>query len=206
MTAYITVDQIKEYLDQLADTFEHDDVLEAIAERATGFVNAYLGTTTNITVADSTTRTLYGDGGLTLTSDVPMSSVTLVETLDSYTVPDYIEQDGMLLVTDSSGVIARRWYPALGGSNYWPYTSGWSLGVPYTVTATFGYTADEIAVVTEATLQTAVQLWRYKDSGGSETVGNGMAVITVRAGWTPLVKEGLDAIKRRMRGNSVGVY
>jgi len=191
--------------DGVADA-THDAILTDILERATAFVNAYLGTTTNLTLATSSTRTLYGDGGLFLSSDVPMTTVTLVAPPSGYSVPEYIIQDGVLRVTDSNGVIVEPWYPALGNATSWPYASGWQRGVPYSVTATFGYSADDLAVLAEATLQTAVQLWQYRGSGGSATIGSDDAITTVRAGWTPLVKQGLDSIKRRMRGNSVGVW
>jgi hypothetical protein len=208
--AYATDDDLIGYLNQFRDETTSNPDLETLHDcllRANGFVNTYLGTTTDLSLADTATQTLYGDGGLYLTSTAPMATVTAVTAPSGYSVPDYIEQDGMLRITDSSGVVTYPAYPSLGAPS-WSYTSGggWVRGVPYSVTADFGYTADEIAVLTEATLQTAVQLWRYKDAGGSETIGAEGAITTVRAGWTPLVRQGLDAIKRRMQGNSVGVW
>lgn len=205
---YVELPDVTGYLNQLRDLDPDDLDLQVVGDcltRAHGFVNTYLGTTSNLTASDEDTRTLYGDGTVFLSSDVPMSAVTLVEAPSGYSVPDYVLIDGVLRITDSSGVLLRPAYPSLGGSP-WPYGGGWGRDVPYSVTATFGYSAADLGVLAEATLQTTVQLWRYRDSGGSETIGAEGGVTTVRAGWTPLVKEGLDAIKRRMRGNSVGVW
>jgi hypothetical protein len=206
--AYATLEDLVDYLTQFRDLEPDDpsmDTLDRCVTRAEGFVNGYLGLSSSLTLAASTTRTLYGDGGLYLTSDIPMSTVTTVTAPTGYTVPSYVLMDGVLRITDSGGVLVQPWYPALGGTS-WPYTSGWAQGVPYSVTATFGVSSGDMATLTEATLQTAVQLWRYKDSGGSETIGAEGGVVTVRAGWTPLVRDGLEAIKRRINGNSVGVY
>lgn len=203
---YASLDQLKNELDQLQDTTEHDTALLEKLERATAFVNAYLGTTSDLTLGTSETRTLYGDGGVFLSSDVPMSTVTAITTLSGYTVPSYVLVDGVLRITDSSGVLVEPRYPSLSGYDSWVYSYGWQRNIPYSVTATFGYSLDDLAVLTEATLQTAVQLWRYRDTGGSETIGSEGAITTVRAGWTPLVKQALESIKRRMRGSSVGIW
>jgi hypothetical protein len=74
------------------------------------------------------------------------------------------------------------------------------------VTATFGLSAEDMTHLTQATLERAVQIWRYRDSGGSETIGAEGAITTVRTNWTPGTKQGLDSIKRRLRGNAIGVY
>jgi hypothetical protein len=181
-----------------------DVTLTKILDRAEAFVNTYIGATSSLTAAASSTRTLYGDGTVFLSSDLPMSTVTAVTTLSGYTVPDYALVDGVLRITDSTGILLDMSYPSLGSPFYG--STGWLRGIPYSVTATFGFSTDDLAVLAEATLQTAVQLWRYRDTGGSETIGAEGAITTVRAGWTPLVKSGLDSIKRRMRGNSVGIY
>lgn len=206
MPAYITVAQIKQYLDQLSSVVTHDTVLGLIADRATAFVNEYLGVTTNLTAAASATRVLYGDGGLFLSTDIPIASVTVggVTAPSGYTVPTWALLNGVLRIVDTLGVVVQPRYRSLDAT--WLYSYGWGVGVPYTVVGTFGYSADDLAVVTEACLQTAVQLWRYKDSGGSETIGAEGAITTVKAGWTPLVKGGLDAIRRKTRGNAVGVW
>lgn len=197
------------YLDQFEQdgTLDEsrDTVLTAILTRAEAFVNAYIGTRTSLAAAASGTSIVYGNGLQTLILPAyTVGSVTLVSAPSGYTVPDYIEQDGALVITDSTGIVVTPYRYGLG----YAYGSSlvWQYGVPYTVTATYGWGADDLAVLAEATLQTAVQLWRYRDTGGSETIGAEGAITTVRAGWTPLVKQGLDNIAQRLRGYSAGVW
>jgi hypothetical protein len=81
------------------------------------------------------TAVVYGDGTDFLEPPAfTAGSVTLVTAPTGYTVPDYIEQDGLLVVVDS---LARRRslseYAAFPAD--WPH--GWTYGVPYTVTATY---------------------------------------------------------------------
>jgi hypothetical protein len=210
---YIDIDHLRGpagYLDQLVDSSgivdtSKDTILLDVLERAESFVNAYLGTTASLAAATATTAIVYGTGTQVLPlPPLTAGSVTSVTTLSGYTVPDYIEQDGALVITDSTGVVSRMYNAGLAYA--YGSTVVWSYGVPYTVSATFGWPAGDLAVLAEATLQVAVQLWRYKDAGGSETIGAEGAITTVRAGWTPLVKSGLDSIKRRLAGNSVGVW
>jgi hypothetical protein len=207
--AYATDDDLIGYLNQFRDETTSNPDLETLHDcllRAHAAVNLELGVSTDLELGESATSVLYGDGGLYLISATPMSTVTAVTAPSGYDVPDYVLLDGMLRITDSSGVLIEPWYPALGGATYWPYGSGWLRGVPYSVTATFGPNADDMHHLTQATLERAVQLWRYKESGGSETIGAEGAITTVRTNWTPGTLRGLEAIKRRLRGNSVGVF
>lgn len=207
--AYATIAQLRGatgYLNQLTDTdTDRDTILSAILARAEGFVNAYLGTRTSLAAAASSSAVVYGNDLQTLILPAyTAGSVTLVSAPSGYTVPDYIEQDGALVITDSSGIVVQPYRAGLAYS----YGSSvvWQYGVPYTVSATYGWATDDLAVLAEATLQTSVQLWRYRDTGGSETIGAEGAITTVRAGWTPLVKQGLDDIAKRLRGYSAGVW
>lgn len=201
---YCTLDQIKNELDQLRDTTDHDSLLLEKIERATAFVNNSIGTRASLTIAAIGTAVVYGNGLQTLLLPVSVAgSVTLVTAPSGYTVPDYIETDGALVITDSTGIVVSPYRYGLAYS--YGSSSVWSYGVPYTVSATFGVSAGDLALLTEASLQIAVQLWRYKDAGGSETIGSEGAVTTVRAGFTPLVKQGLEEIRRRLN-SSVGVW
>lgn len=215
--AYVDLDDLRGpdgYLDQQFTTTDgeaddsRDDALTKVLARAEAFVNNYIGVSTSLAAAASGDLVVYGSGTRRLLLPVyTAGSVTEVATLDGYTVPDYIEQDGYLITTDSTGIIAPD-YPLYRSAYYnWTVSNSglWQDGLPYTVTAAFGWPATDLATLAEATLQTAVQLWRYRDAGGSETIGAEGAITTVRAGWTPLVKQALDDIKRR-RSGSVGVW
>jgi hypothetical protein len=98
------------------------------------------------------TATVYGNG----TAYLPLpafepESVTLVEAPSGYTVPEYIEQDGHLVVVDTTGRI-----PNLRGYTPWFVDWGgtavlWAAGVPYTVTATFTAATDPGTVAIDDT-------------------------------------------------------
>lgn len=212
--SYVTIDDLRgpdgyldqQFTDESGDELtNHDTVLTAILARAEAFVNRYIKVPSSLAAAASDEVVLYGNGLQTLILPPYVAgSVEEVSTLSGYTVPDYIEQDGALVITDASGIVVAPYRYGLG----YAYGSSvvWQQGVPYTVTATFGWSADDLAVLAEATLEIAVQLWRYRDAGGSETIGAEGAITTVRAGFTPLVKQGLDDIAQRVRGFSGGIW
>lgn len=208
MPTYASLAELKtQALDQLDGIGTHDTALEARLAQATAAVNKYLGTPTNLTAAASGTRTIYGSGHLSLPLPAHTGTVTLVAAPAGHTVPDYVEQDGELVITDSAGVILRPWQGGLSARYDWPYaTGGWTYGLGYTVTASWGYDADALAILKAVTLDLAVQLWRYRDAGGSETVGAEGGVVTVRSGLTPLHKLMLDPVRDLVKGRTVGVF
>lgn len=139
------------------------------------------------TYAPPTEQTIvvYGDG----TAYLPLpayvvGSITAVSAPTGYTVPSYIEADGYLVATDSTGV--RR--SAIGSP--WPVAdetrvgSSWRAGVPYSITALFGgdtvvwteaEALDELARLTQAEtapelepddLATALRAGTLPDSSG----------------------------------------
>jgi hypothetical protein len=156
MATYATLTQLKAYLDQFADTTDHDTALTDVLERATAIVNGAAGLTTNATTAASGTQVVYGSGTLTLDLPPHSGAVTLVSAPSGYTVPDYVEVDGSLVVTDTTGIVLVPYRPGLAYT--WGSTLVWQYGLPYTVTAPWGYAADTMAILEEATLQVAVQL------------------------------------------------
>lgn len=208
MAAYASLDDAVGYLSQLRGVEVDNpdlEVLEACLTRAEAAVNEYIGVATNLLAATSDDVVVYGNGLQTLPlPPLTAGSVTAVTTLAGYTVPDYIERDGHLVVTDSSGVLLFPWRSGLGYS--YGSTIVWLENVPYTVTADFGYSTNDLANLAQATLERAVQYYRYKDSGGSETIGSEGAITTVKTGWTPGMKQILDGIAKRVRGFSGGVW
>lgn len=202
MAAYVSAHRIKEdHLTQLRDTHEWDTALDRCAAAATALIENELGYSFAATAVG--TRAVYGDGTdyLLLPVNAVAGTVTAVTTLAGYTVPSYVEQSGYLVVTDSAGIIApsRSLY---GLTGLYPY-GGWLRGVPYTVSATYGYGAvpEDIA---RLCAEIAVIYWRFRDSGGSEVVGaEGGATINVRAALSPLQKAVLHAHKAT---SGIGVY
>ena len=200
------VDLKNQSLDQfLNDPAPPDAALTARLDQAQAMVDAYLGADASLTLAAAGTRVVYGTGTIYLPLPAHTAgSVTLVSVPSGYTVPTYIQQDGALVITESTGVIAQPAYGGLWATSY-TYNAYWQPGLAYTVSAAFGYDASTLAILKAVTLDLAVQLWRYKDSGGSETIGAEGGITTVRSGLTMLHKLSLDAVKRRI-SQSAGVY
>lgn len=165
--AYASVDDIREYLPQVETSGATEVLLEAVLDRATKIIDTELGFAFG--TAAIGTRVVYGDGtDYLLPPAFVTGSVTAITTLTGYTVPSYVEQEGMLVVKTVAGVIAPIYsYPTLTGFRG---VGGWLSGVPYTVAATFGYTSVPKDIV-EACLEIAVRLWRARDAGFSDVVG-----------------------------------
>jgi hypothetical protein len=141
-------------------------------------------------------------------------SVSLVETLDGYTVPDYVESGGALRTTNATGIYSVPYYPQLAtpGDTYGfgpDYTSGirWLLGVPYTVHATYGATADDLVTARMCCLEIAVNIVRFGDSGGSGVVGiEGAGAVEVKNNYSPIVRRMLGYLKRRTGSPTASVW
>lgn len=148
----------------------------------------------------ASTQTVYGDGTIYLApARFVGGSVTLVETISGGEVPDYIEQDGMLIVTDADGVIPPDpWRRDWGLSGL-----AWREGIPYEVSATFGY-ASVPPDIKEACLEIAVRMWRAKDAGFSDVVGvEGSGAVGYNGALPNMVKRILD---RYRETRNPGVY
>ncbi len=210
MPTYASLLDLKnQSLDQFQNDADPPDVaLTARLDQAEAMVNAYLGAGASLGAASISSKTVYGDGTrMLLLPPHTDGSASAVTTLAGYTVPSYTQQGGYLVTTDSTGIVngdasyglSAQWY------NYGYPMYVWQRGLPYTVTATFGYDTSTLAILKAVTLDLAVQLHRYRDSGGSETIGAEGGITTVRSGLTMLHKLSLDAVRRRI-SQSVGVY
>lgn len=167
-----------------------DRVLQQALDGATSIIDTLLGVTFP-TASSPGTRIVYGDGtDYLIPPAFVASSVTAVTAPTGYTVPDYTAIDGILIVTRNdligplygSESLAARLYSPLGG---------WLAGVPYTVAATYGYSAvpDDIK---EACLEIAVDLYRFKDAGSIKMVGVEGAGVVSGKGLPPTAKIILD--------------
>jgi len=180
--------------------------IEAIQDRldwATAIIHIELGLTALLTTATAATKTVYGDGTafLALPAHTP-DSVTLVTQTGGYSIPDYIQRDGYLIVTDATGIRTSYGYagltPGFGAYGVWAY------GVPYAVTAAYGVSDDVLDALRAANLELAVQLWRYRDSGGSIVISTEDAAIAVRNRFSPVLAGILTKIRQNRDG--VGVW
>lgn len=102
----------------------------------------------------ATEKTFYGTGGLSLT--LPPFVGDLEITMPSgYTVPPFVNQEGILFLTDSQGMLIS---PGAGSEGY-----SWPKGVKITIKAKWGYakTPDEVV---EAVAELVVAMYRSRDS------------------------------------------
>ncbi len=157
-----------------------DDALQAALDRATAIIDTEVGY--SFAAAAAGTRAVYGDGtAFLLPPRFVAGSVSGVTAPSGYLVPDYIEQDGMLVVTDADGV---RLPDAHRMQRGW----AWDDGVAYTVAATFGGVPADIV---ECCLEIAVRLWRGRAAGFSDVVG-------VEGGGAVGYERALPALVRRI--------
>lgn len=214
--SYATVAELREYLGQVKADAATDAILTGILDRMSALLDLELAKH-DITFGTATvaTRTVYGDGTDYL--KVPAfiaGTVTGVTTISGYTVPTYVEREGLLIATDSTGrlrsVYTAPWYHDRDSDVWTAY--GWVKGVPYTVTATYGYAAMPAAVthvLREANLELAVRTWRAKDAGFSDVIGvEGAGEITIDRSYPLLVNKVLAALKDSyaVSSGSVGVW
>lgn len=175
MASYASVAEFREYMDQVASGAATDARIQRILDRASAIID--IETRTTFGAAAVGTQVVYGDGTIYLEPPVFVAgSVTAITAPSGYTIPDYIERDGLILIVDSSGMLSD------------PLWQVWERGVPYTVAATFGY-ASIPPVVAECCLQIAVRLWRGKDAGFSDVVGvDGGGAVGYNGAYSALVK------------------
>lgn len=175
-----------------------DRVLQRALDDATQIIDTLLGAPRGAspgslfpTAGSPSTRVVYGDGtDYLLPPAFVAGSVTTVTAPTGYTVPAYTVIDGVLIVTRDGLMGPLFGSEALTGRLYTPL-GGWLAGVPYTVAATFGYSAtpDDIK---EACLEIAVDLYRFRDAGSIKMVGVEGAGVVSGKGLPPTAKIILD--------------
>lgn len=122
-------------------------------------------------VIAATDQIVYGDGTqfLRLPPYIPGSIVVDGVVMPSgYTVPDYAEKDGFLLVKGTTdGVLLSPGYYPDGWGDYF-ISGGWGSGVPITVTAKWGYDGVP-ADIKQVVIELAIKLWRLLDPAVAQT-------------------------------------
>ena len=108
--------------------------------------------------AAPTPRIIRGDGNSYLSlPEFVAGSVTTVTAPAGFTVHEYDEVSGRLIIKNSAGALTRY--------------RVWVDGMPYTVTARYGFAATPGAV-TEACLMIVVRTYRSSDEAFSGVIGN----------------------------------
>jgi hypothetical protein len=173
-----------------------DDELDALIEQASRFFDLECGVEPGYFEAAGgtvSTKTIYGDGTnyLTLPPYVPGSLSPVITLPEGYTAPNFIEQNGYLVLTTSSGVLPpfQHFHNCL-----W---SGWSSGVAVAVSARWGF-ASTPADVKMAVIELVINLKRETDP--AELKLTNLEGQPLREPIPPRVK----AIARRWRGKVAG--
>jgi hypothetical protein len=138
-----------------------DAELDAWIEQASRFFDLECGVEPGYFEAagdTATSKTIYSNGTnyLRLPPYVTGSLNTAITLPDGYTVPSFIEQDGFLVLTTSTGVLPpfQHFHDSLWG--------GWPSGVAVTVSARWGFAATP-ADVKMAVIELTINLERETD-------------------------------------------
>lgn len=162
---YCTVAEVREVGTQITATSEPvkntDDVLEKVIVRASRIFDLECGAEPGYFEAASSTatsKTIYGNGTnyLRLPPYVAGSLNTTITLPDGYTAPTFIERDGYLILTTSTGLTP----PFSSFYNCsWP---GWYAGVPVTISARWGF-EETPADVNHAIIELVINLLKEID-------------------------------------------
>ena len=141
-----------------------DDELDALIEQASRFFDLECNVEPGYfePAGDTATaKTIYGNGTnyLRLPPYVPGSLNTSITLPEGYTVPSFIEQNGFLVLTTSSGVLPP--FQHFHNCSW----SGWYSGVAVTVSARWGFVATP-ADVKMAVIELVINLERETDPAG----------------------------------------
>lgn len=176
---------VKEYIDQLGDTEEHDTLLDTICARVEDTIKLYL----NLDFAaytSATTMVVYGTGTPWLVLPPHQAaSVTAVKygpTASPTTVVSTTYTE------DAQGNLYREW------GHWYPYR--------YTVTANWGLGTTWPDSVKEVAVEMAASIFKERDTGYfSDLVGvlgdGGTTVVGYKGAMTKRQKMVLDLVRRR---------
>lgn len=162
--SYASIAEFRQLMDQVPAGATEDALIQLCLDMASQIIDTQIGHAWAAGVPG--TAVVYGDGSAVLIPPTFVSgSVTLVSAPAAYSVPSYTEIDGRLVTVDAGGVIQSPYY-RIGWRN--PYT--WLPGVPYTVSASYGWGAAGNDIL-DACLEIAIAIYRGRDAGYSDVVG-----------------------------------
>lgn len=189
--ALVTRDDVKLRLEQLADTAEHDTLLDAICTEIEDVITLYLGFSFG-DYTDETDVVVFGGGTpwLMLPPHNIGTITTVTLTGGTSEITGWTEQaDGSLYL-----------------DNYYPYNGGWN-NTRFTVTGNFGYGGWPDSLKRVA-VEMAVNAFKERDKGHfSDVVGvegaGGDVAVGYKGAWLKSHKAVMDLIKRRYQGLQV---
>lgn len=144
--------------------------LEALIEQASRMFDLECGVPEGyfnpVAIPVATEQTFYSDGTnyLRLPPYVPGSLNTALSFPDGYTVPDFAELNGYLVITSTTGIVPA--YPRFPDTLW----SGWHIGVPITVSAIWGW-RETPADVKMAVIELVINLHRETDPASLKLTG-----------------------------------
>lgn len=144
--------------------------LEALIEQASRMFDLECGVPEGyfnpVAIPVPTEQTFYGDGTnyLRLPPYIPGSLNTSLTFPDGYTVPDFAELNGYLVITNSAGIVPL--FPRFSD----PIWSGWYGAVPVKVSAIWGW-RETPADVKMAVIELVINLHRETDPATLKLTG-----------------------------------
>jgi len=191
MSDYATIENLRGYLS--AVTSDEDlDTLAQMLTRASRAIDAFTRRHADAFQAagvSATAQTFYGEGQpVLLLSEFVTNSVTTVTAPPGYMPEGYTE---FRRREASTGSLRVGLHTATADGVRTPRV-GWAKGVPFTVTARWGFEATP-ADVTEACLQLVTRWWRAKDEAFTGVIGDlSQQRLILERGFPPGVKTLLD--------------
>ncbi len=160
---YCTPAEVRRRGSQTTTTALPDPELEALIEQASRIfdqaANVEPGYFNPPAIPIATNKTVYGTGVNYLQLDPYVAGSLSITYPEGYTAPTFIERDGYLVFTTSTGFVP----PFID-------TYGWLQGIPITVSAIWGYqsTPEDVKA---AVIELAINLWRETDPGSLKLTG-----------------------------------
>lgn len=160
--AYCTPTEVRRRATQATLNSLPAEELEALIEQGSRLFDRVCGVPdgyfNGVRYPIATTKTFYGDGTNYLRIDPykPGSLNTSLTLPSGVTQPDFVERNGYLVITTSTGYGPpfQNFY-----SSQWP---GWERGMPITISAIWGF-EDSDAAVKLAVIELVINLWRETD-------------------------------------------
>ncbi len=171
---YIDTEDIVAYGFQ-SDLDSNSDLFDLLIPRASQLFDILCGVEPGhflVKGTSATDRIVYGSGGVMLALPPHIGEVVSVTAPSPFLVPKYVEQEGYLKVTDwlDRAQEVTVPYPETGSAfGFLHSVLVWQRGVPFTVTATWGY-AEVPETVKQATVELAITMWRSRDEAWTKAV------------------------------------
>ncbi len=189
--SYATVEQFRQYLDQIEESDERDADIQAVLDRAHSIVNDALGFSFSEYGETASDKDVRGQGGEWLWPPAyKAASVTGITRVSARGEDDESEEAVSGYVVDEDLRPYRIWR-----------AYGWTPGAWYRVTAIWGYGPAPESIV-EVELEVAVNIWRSRDAPGfTDAMGvSGEGGFTVHRALTWAQRSIIDGVRVQYLG------